>query len=304
MTGRIKTTIITGFLGSGKTTFINRLLKDYPDREFAVVENEFGEVSVDTRLIRGVNASHLFELKNGCICCTIVDEYELVLQELAERFPSTQELLIETTGVADPAEVIAPFFKSPVIRELYELQGIICMADARNHVSHGIHPLAVRQMAISDILCITKEETMPAEDLATFTGQLRKLHPFSRIISSASTTEPFPLQNYREHLPERFIFQSSGMTVLHLGITSKTLRFAGPLDRPAFEAWLAYLLDVYNRQIFRVKGIVAFRNEPFEYIVQAVGNNWEITEGDILHGEPEGVLVFIGRLEEVSFEGI
>ena len=304
MAGRIKTTIITGFLGSGKTTFINRLLKDYPDREFAVVENEFGEVSVDTRLIRGVNASHLFELKNGCICCTIVDEYELVLQELAERFPSTQELLIETTGVADPAEVIAPFYKSQVIRKLFELQGIICMADARNHASHDIHPLAVRQMAISDIICLTKENALSSDDLASYAGHLQRLHPFSKIISSSSAPEPFSLYNFREHLPKRFIFQPSGMTVLQQGITSKTLRIAGPVVRSDFEEWLAYLLDVYKKQIFRVKGMMAFRNEPFEYIVQAVGNNWEITEGNIFSGEPEGVLVFIGELDGVSLEGI
>lgn len=304
MAGRIKTTIITGFLGSGKTTFINRLLKDYPDREFAVVENEFGEVSVDTRLIRGVDASHLFELKNGCICCTIVDEYELVLQELAERFPSAQELLIETTGVADPAEVIAPFYKSPVIRELYELQGIICMADARSHDSPALHPLAVKQMAISDIICITKGETLSTEELAVYTGYLKKLHPFSRIICYGDAPVPFPLHNYREHLPQRFIFQPPGLTVLQQGITSTTLRFAGPVSRSDFEERLSWLLDVYNKKIFRVKGIMVFRNEPFEYIVQAVGNNWEITEGDILHGKQEGVLVFIGELEGVSFEAL
>lgn len=303
MAGRIKTTIITGFLGSGKTTFINRLLKDYPDREFAVVENEFGEVSVDARLIRGVNASHLFELKNGCICCTIVDEYELVLQELAERFPSTQELLIETTGVADPAEVIAPFYKSPVIRELYDLQGIICMADARNHASPALHPLAVKQMAISDIICLTKVEELSAEDLDVHTVHLQNLHPFSRIICSAAAPVPFPLHNYREHRPQRFMFQPSQMTVQQLGITSKTLRFTGPVSRPDFEERLSWLLDVYNKKIFRVKGMMTFRNEPFEYIVQAVGNNWEITEGDIFYGEPQGVLVFIGELGGVSFEG-
>src|SRR5665647_3913055 len=103
---KIAVTVITGFLGAGKTTFINRILKNNPDTQFALVENEFGEVSIDTKLIKGLDASQMFELKKGCICFAISDEYELVLQELAERFPNVEHLLIETTGIADPASVI------------------------------------------------------------------------------------------------------------------------------------------------------------------------------------------------------
>ena len=108
--GKIPVTIITGFLGAGKTTFINKLLKKESATQFALVENEFGEVAIDSKLIKGIDTSQLFELKQGCICCTITDEYELVLLELAERFPEVVHLLIETTGVAEPAPVIRPFF--------------------------------------------------------------------------------------------------------------------------------------------------------------------------------------------------
>ncbi|HPE77926.1 MAG TPA: GTP-binding protein, partial [Draconibacterium sp.] len=97
---KINVTIITGFLGAGKTTFINQLLKQNSETQFALVENEFGDVAIDTKLIKGVDASQMFELKQGCICCTISDEFELVLQELAEKFPNVKHLLIETTGIA------------------------------------------------------------------------------------------------------------------------------------------------------------------------------------------------------------
>ena len=127
---KIKVTIITGFLGAGKTTFINYLLKKYTDVEFALVENEFGNAAIDTKLIKGVDASRMFELKEGCICCTITDEYELVLQELAERFPNVMHLLIETTGVADPASVIRPFFRDEKLQEIYSFRGTICLVDA------------------------------------------------------------------------------------------------------------------------------------------------------------------------------
>jgi G3E family GTPase len=106
---KISVNIITGFLGAGKTTFINQILKNNPDKQFALVENEFGDVSIDTKLIKGLDASQMFELKQGCICCTISDEYELVLLELAERFPNIEHLLIETTGIADPAPLSARF---------------------------------------------------------------------------------------------------------------------------------------------------------------------------------------------------
>jgi len=129
---KISVTVITGFLGAGKTTFINFLLKKYPEIQFALVENEFGDVAIDSKLIKGVDASRLFELKQGCICCTITNEYELVLQELAERFPHVQHLLIETTGIADPAGVIRPFFREERLKELYSFNGTICMLDALN----------------------------------------------------------------------------------------------------------------------------------------------------------------------------
>src|SRR5690554_6147983 len=132
---KIAVTVVTGFLGSGKTTFINFLLKKYSEVQFALVENEFGDVAIDSQLIKGVDASRLFELKQGCICCTITNEYELVLQELAERFPHVQHLLIETTGVADPAGVIRPFFREKRLKELYTFNGTICMLDAQNYDS-------------------------------------------------------------------------------------------------------------------------------------------------------------------------
>jgi G3E family GTPase len=128
---KIAVTVVTGFLGAGKTTFINFLLKKYSELQFALVENEFGDVAIDTQLIKGVEASRLFELKQGCICCTITNEYELVLQELAERFPHVQHLLIETTGLADPAGVIRPFFREEKLNVLYTFNGTICIVDAQ-----------------------------------------------------------------------------------------------------------------------------------------------------------------------------
>lgn len=127
---KIAVTVIIGFLGAGKTTFINHLLQSYPETQFALVENEFGDVSIDTQLIKGVDASQLFELKNGCICCTITNGYEGILKELAERFPHVEHLLVETTGIADPVSVIRPFFRDDELNALYNYNGCVCMVDA------------------------------------------------------------------------------------------------------------------------------------------------------------------------------
>ena len=155
---KIPVTIVTGFLGAGKTTFINWLLQNKHGLQFALVENEFGEVAIDTKLIKGVEASQMFELKQGCICCTITDEYELVLQELAEKFPHVDHLLIETTGIADPAPVIQPFFRDKNLKELYCYNGTICLLDAQNFDTQPKQEISLKQIAVADLVLISKAE--------------------------------------------------------------------------------------------------------------------------------------------------
>ena len=160
---KISVTIVTGFLGAGKTTFINALLKANPEKQFALVENEFGEVSIDTKLIKGVDASQMFELKEGCICCTISDEYELVLAELAERFPNVDHLLIETTGVADPALVIRPFFRDENLQKMYSFKGTVCLVDALNFENEAEIELKNKQVAVADLVLISKTEKLDSD---------------------------------------------------------------------------------------------------------------------------------------------
>ena len=155
---KIAVTVITGFLGAGKTTCINQLLRTHTGIQFALVENEFGDVAIDTKLIKGVDASQMFELKEGCICCTIADEFELVLQELAERFPHVEHLLIETTGVADPAPVIRPFFRDEKLKEIYRYNGTICLVDALNFEKQPEQEIALKQMAIADLILVNKSD--------------------------------------------------------------------------------------------------------------------------------------------------
>jgi G3E family GTPase len=155
---KISVTVITGFLGAGKTTFINRIIKSNPETQFALVENEFGDVSIDTQLIKGVDATRLFELKDGCICCTITNEYEGILKELAERFPHVEHLLIETTGIADPVSVIRPFFRDDQLKELYRFNRSICLVDTLNFEDQPDKEIALKQLAVADEILLTKTE--------------------------------------------------------------------------------------------------------------------------------------------------
>jgi G3E family GTPase len=303
MRHKINATLITGYLGSGKTTFINNLLKKYPEKQFALVENEFGEVSIDSRLVKGVNASHLFELKNGCICCTITNEYELALTELADRFPEVDELLIETTGIADPPMVIQPFTSNPEIIERYNFQGIVCLVDAKHFSYQFKLPVARRQMMVAGSCIISKIDPVDATEKSRMLEMTRQHNSLSTCFFSSREETEFELGNYWSNPPGILSRVSIYEPLGHKGLKSLTFRISEPMEPDAFREWLVYFLGVYRNRIYRIKGIVYFRDEPFEYIVQSVGQSWEITEGSLSVENQEGILVFIGELDGVSFEG-
>lgn len=297
---KIPVTIVTGFLGAGKTTFINSLLKKNTDTQFALVENEFGEVAIDTKIIDGMDTSQMFELKQGCICCSINDEYELVLQELAERFPDVDHLLIETTGVADPAPILQPFFSDENLQELYDCKGTICLIDALNFEHQPEKEISLKQLAIADLVLVSKAEKLEDEPKRAFVHDIQKVNPFAEIQYSTFGEAQVRLGNIQGKIRNEFDFR--WLSASHAHIQTKTLRFEAPQNRIAFCRWLEYTLDVYKNQIYRCKGIVCFQGEPFEYILQGVGGSYEITEGDLILESVKSQLVFIGKLDDVNLE--
>ena len=297
---KIKVTVITGFLGAGKTTFINYLLAKYADEQFALVENEFGDIAIDTKLIKGVDASQMFELKEGCICCTITDEFELVLQELAERFPNVNQLLIETTGVADPASVIRPFFRDENLQKIYSFQGTVCLVDALNFAKETEKELKNKQVAVADIILITKSDKTSEEEKADLEKNISRLNPLSKICFSEFGISPdFKLEQVT--FQPKFYPDYPQNTTNHTKISTKTLIFSSPLNKERFIYWLSYTLDVYKNEIYRLKGILCFEDDPFEQILQGVGGNFELVEGENLIVGNKSEIVFIGRLNEIDF---
>lgn len=297
---KIPVTIITGFLGAGKTTFINQLLRANPHIQFALVENEFGEVAIDTQLIKGVDASQMFELKQGCICCTISDEYELVLEELAERFPHVQHLLIETTGIADPTPVIQPLFRDENLARLYEYNGTVCLVDALHFSEIPEKDISFKQLVVSDYVLVNKSEKLDLNRKQEFEDTILKYAPLANVeFVTHGNAKEFSLSKLQKDKSEVIFLD---YVSAHTHLKSKTLCFSQPLNKDEFLHWLEYTLDIYKNQIYRTKGIVYFQNEPFEYIIQGVGGNFEIIEGDLVMENPESKIVFIGDLEHVDLQ--
>jgi len=294
---KIPVTVITGFLGAGKTTLINNLLEKYSDLQFALVENEFGDVAIDIKLIKGVDASQMFELKQGCICCTITDEYELVLQELAERFPDVENLLIETTGVADPAGVIQPFFRDEQLRELYRYNGTICLVDALHFNEQPEQDLSLKQLAVADIILINKSEILDEQEKESMLKWLGKLNPFAKLLfTNFGNVTEIDLNNLVQKIRTTFDFIT--FPTSHAHIETKLIEFEGSMPKAEFLRWFSYLMDVNKRNIYRAKGLLYFEDEPFEYILQGVGGDFELTEGDLIIEPGESKIVLIGKFTE------
>lgn len=288
---KIKVSIITGFLGAGKSTFINRILKTNPTTQFALVENEFGAISIDSKLIKGVDASQMFELKQGCICCTISDEYELVLLELAERFPHVEHLLIETTGIADPTGVLLPFLNNSEIIKHFNLLKTVCLVDSINFKNQPNQQILIKQIAVADEIIITKSEKATDSEKLNFSETIKKINPAAKqYFASFGHVNNFNLTKVYPPKKQTLYFKQSK----HAHIQTKLLTFSKPLNKTHFENWLNYTLDLYKKNIYRTKGFLCFENEMYEHILQGVGNGFVITEGDSLLKKNTSEIILIG----------
>ena len=266
--------------------------------QFALVENEFGDVAIDTKLIKGVDASRMFEMRQGCICCTITDEYELVLQELAERFPQVEHLLIETTGIADPAPVIHPFFRDERLKEIYRFNGMVCLVDALHFENYPDKEISLKQIAVADTLLLNKVEKLNDKQKQQLFSNVKSINPIAEIFfTEYGNARGFELNKISAKGFTEEISEHS-----HNAMETKTIRFHQPIDKDEFIRRMEYLLDIHKRDIYRIKGLLVFRNEPYEFILQGVGGSFEISEGDNLKSKNHSEIVIIGHLEDVELK--
>ncbi|MCY3566445.1 MAG: GTP-binding protein, partial [Gammaproteobacteria bacterium] len=181
---KVPVTILTGFLGSGKTTLLNRILREDHGKRIAVIENEFGEVGIDHELVIDAD-EEIFEMSNGCICCTVRGDLIRVLGNLMKRRDKFDYVLVETTGLADPGPVAQTFFMDDEIRSEYALDGIVTLVDAA-HIEQqlGRSDESTEQIAFADVLVLNKTDLVNGEALDGLEARLREMNRMTQVVRS------------------------------------------------------------------------------------------------------------------------
>jgi G3E family GTPase len=245
-------TLVTGFLGSGKTTLISRLLAHPGLGETAVIVNELGEVGIDHHLLRRVDERTVL-LGSGCVCCTLRGDLADELRDLDSRrargeIPAFRRVVVETTGLADPAPIAYTLAAEPVVRHHFELDGIVATVDARNGL---VGPEATKQAAVADVLVVTKADVADPTEVE---AELRRLNPAAEIVeASFGQIDPARLLDRPPRDPRELRIEENGHAT---DITPFCLLFDEPLDWTAFGIWLTMLLQARGSDLLRVKGLL------------------------------------------------
>ena len=329
-TAKLPVTLLTGYLGAGKTTLLNRILTGSHGLRFAVIVNEFGEIGIDNDLIVETD-EEIYEMNNGCVCCTVRGDLIEVLARLLRQPGRFDAIVIETTGLADPVPVAQTFLMDEGVRARTRLDAVVTVVDAK-HL-----PLRMKdsreaedQIAFADVVLLNKTDLVTPAELAHVEAVIRAVNPYAEIhrtVRSAIGLERvldrgvFDLQRAlrlepnllgeeehehaehechegcaHEHVHRHAHGDARPSPVHDVTVASISLK-AGELDQGRFFPWIHRLAQERGPDILRMKGILAFRDEPRRYAVQGVHM---IVEGDHQRcwrdGEArESRLVFIGR---------
>lgn len=292
----IPVNVVTGFLGSGKTTLLKEILENREFSDTAIIVNEFGEIGLDHILLEEVEEGVLL-LESGCICCTIRSDLQETITSLhakaaAGAIPSFSRLIIETTGLADPAPVVSTIAAEPVIRNHFQIGNIICTVDGiagAHTIAH--HEESKKQIAIADRILVTKADLADADEICRLEGQVRSLNPFAQLRRStgcgfdASLLIAEELINpaKRPHEIARWfscvqIDNQASAGHAHgknriesgYGLNSFVLEYREPIDWTAFGIWLTALLHAHGERILRVKGILNVKESETPVVLHGV----------------------------------
>ncbi|MFC7398638.1 CobW family GTP-binding protein [Chelatococcus sp. GCM10030263] len=304
MSDKIPVTVLTGYLGAGKTTLLNRILSEPHGQKFAVVVNEFGEVGIDNELVVGAD-EEVFEMNNGCICCTVRGDLIRIIDGLMKRKGQFDAIIVETTGLADPAPVAQTFFMDEDVAEKTRLDAVVTVADAK-WLTERLKdaPEAKNQIAFADVIILNKTDLVTPEELAAVEGRIRAINPYATIhrtqraavdIADVLGRNAFDLERVLEIEPA---FLEEGHHHHHdEDMQSVSITIPGEVDPARFMPWVNELVQREGPNILRSKGILAFKDEPKRFVFQGVHM---ILDGNLTQDWKAGEkrtskIVFIGR---------
>jgi G3E family GTPase len=327
---KIPVTVLTGYLGAGKTTLLNRILSEPHGKKFAVIVNEFGEIGIDNDLV--VNADEeIFEMNNGCICCTVRGDLVRIIDGLMRRKGKFDAIIVETTGLADPAPVAQTFFMDEQVGAKTKLDAVVTVADAKwlkDRLKDA--PEAKNQIAFADVILLNKTDLVSKDELADVEARIRGINPYAKLhrtqrsqiaIDEVLGRNAFDLDRILEiepeflhgdgdahdhhhdhahdhHGHEHHHHNGGGLKHYHdEDMQSVALKTDKPLNPDKFFPWIQDLVAKDGPSILRCKGILNFKDDPQRFVFQGVHM---ILDGDHQRDWKPGEarnsrIVFIGR---------
>jgi G3E family GTPase len=309
MTDKIPVTVLTGYLGAGKTTLLNRILSEQHGQKYAVIVNEFGEIGIDNDLVVGAD-EEVFEMNNGCICCTVRGDLVRIIDGLMRRKGKFDAIIVETTGLADPAPVAQTFFVDENVGRRTKLDAVVTVADAmwlRDRLKDA--PEAKNQIAFADVILINKADLVEPAELAEVEARIRGINPYARLHTTERCNIPlsevlgrnaFDLDRILDIEPEfleaahhhdhghdhdhnhghdhhghddhhRDHSAQGGLKHYHdEDMQSVALSTDRPLDPDKFFPWIQDLVQKEGPSILRCKGILSFKDDDQRFVLQGV----------------------------------
>ncbi|EAQ36271.1 Cobalamin synthesis protein, CobW [Nitrobacter sp. Nb-311A] len=331
MTEKIPVTVLTGYLGAGKTTLLNRILSEEHGRKYAVIVNEFGEIGIDNDLVVGAD-EEVFEMNNGCICCTVRGDLMRILADLMKRNGKFDAIIVETTGLADPAPVAQTFFVDENVGKKTKLDAVVTVTDAKwlnDRLKDA--PEAKNQIAFADVILINKTDLVSSDELSEIEARIRGINPYAKLhrtqraqialneilernafdLDRILDIEPSFLEGKdhdhdhghhhhdHDHDHDHKHADDHGKLKHYHDeeMQSISLKTDKPLDADKFFPWVEDLVQKEGPNILRSKGILSFKDEDRRFVFQGVHM---ILDGD--HQRPwkadekrQSRIVFIGR---------
>jgi len=331
MSDKVPVTVLTGYLGAGKTTLLNRILSEPHGRKYAVIVNEFGEIGIDNDLVVGAD-EEVFEMNNGCVCCTVRGDLVRIIDGLMRRKGKFDAIIVETTGLADPAPVAQTFFMDDNVGRKAKLDAVVTVADAK-WLNERLKdaPEAKNQIAFADVILLNKTDLVAPDELSEVEARIRGINPYAKLhrterckiaLPEVLGRNAFDLDRILEIEPEflgdgghhdhdhddghghghdhddHHHHHGGGLKHYHdEEIQSVSLTTEQPLDPDKFFPWVQELVQTEGPNILRCKGILSFKNDDARFVFQGVHM---ILDGD--HQRPwqqgekrESRIVFIGR---------